>query len=155
MKSPSLNLEVETRFRFTDYDEAFRILPFLPFCLDRELIWLTHLHGPALFGRGELLRITIGHVPGGEDRFLLGWKGPDRGGFANIREELDEETTGGIADSVILSMLGGGPAAASPAEINRELTRLGHPRFRSFAGEASWGSTPRSACISSSCPAKS
>ena len=114
MKSPPLNLEIETRFRFTDRNEAFRLLPFLPSCLDRELIWLTHLHGPALFSRGELLRIAGGHAPGGEDRYLLGWKGPDCGAIANIREELDEEITMGIADSAILPMLGGGRRRPRP-----------------------------------------
>ncbi|MGE5551624.1 MAG: hypothetical protein ACM3ZC_14015 [Bacteroidota bacterium] len=131
--------EVETRLHFAAREEAFRLLPFLRSCLDRELIWETHLHGLDLFRRGELLRLAGGHTPGGEDRFLLGWKGPDHGSFANIREEIDEEITHGIADSAVLAKLGGGAAAASPAEAAAALTRLGHVRFRTFSGRSLLG----------------
>ncbi len=132
-------LEVETRLRFADPDEALQALPFLRACLDRKLVWHTHIHGEALYRLGSLLRLAGGHAPGGQDRHLLGWKGPDRGVFANIREEIDEEITCGIADSAILAKLGGRPAAGSPAEVEMELDRLGHRRFMTFAGHSLLG----------------
>jgi hypothetical protein len=138
LRSKSLNAkksiyEVEFRCHFKDDSEAFRALPFLQPSLTRRTEWVTYFYGLELFRSGRLLRIaevTFNH----KTDYYLGWKGPDTGRFANIRQEIDEDITTGIVDSAILDILGGRPSLAGRGEIIQEMERLGHHRFMSFEG---------------------
>jgi hypothetical protein len=130
--------EVEVRCHFHDVAEAYAALPFLSPNLQRKCVWETSIYGLKLFHSGQLLR-TARLVFDKEPQYYLGWKGPDIGQFANIREEIDEEITSGISNSVILKLLGGKECVQNIAEAVRELDRLGYSRFMSFEGVDSSG----------------
>lgn len=134
MMIPTTIFEVETRFHFNNRDEAFRILPFLRSCLRDKVEWETTHHGLKLFKSDRVLRVGKINSNSGT-RYFIGWKGPDLGNSANIREEIDEEVTDGIVDSKILTSLGAGGSARTPGEVEGELERLGHKGFMSFRGE--------------------
>ncbi|TCL68505.1 hypothetical protein EDC14_101345 [Hydrogenispora ethanolica] len=126
--------EVETRFYFSGPAEAFAVLPFGDSALTRTYRWRTVHYSPALFQRDEILRIGYLESESGP-KVLLGWKGPDRGKLINIREELDEDVSGEIAESRILAKIGGRSAGGSAAAVAAELERLGHRPFMEFSGE--------------------
>jgi adenylate cyclase class IV len=136
--APIKAIEVETRFFFKDQAEAFDILPFLAPCFTRNNRWKTVHFGPDLFQTDIMLRIGESQRETG-NRIFLGWKGPDRGSFANIRAELDEEISAGIVDSQILTILGGEPQKTSALTVAEELIRLGHTPFMEFTGENRFG----------------
>jgi hypothetical protein len=136
--APIKTIEVETRFRFNDQAEALEILPFIAACFNRNNRWTTVHFGADLFGKDLILRIGESYRETGNQLFL-GWKGPDRGSFANVREELDEEITVGIAASQILTLMGGEPDQPSAGAVARELVRLGHEPFMEFTGENLFG----------------
>src|SRR4030042_4541082 len=92
--------EVEIRCHFDNPEEAFRVLPFLRSSLGRRVSWLTRCYGLALFRSGQLLRMTE-VIDRGKVSYYLGWKGPDTGVFANIRQEVDEEITSGAINSAV------------------------------------------------------
>jgi hypothetical protein len=133
-------IEVETRFHFRDRTELFELLPFLSPCFTKTKInrWTTVHYSKALYHRDIILRTGAIIRPEG-NRSFLGWKGPDTGSFANIREECDEEITAGIIASRILTSLGGVPSANSPEAVVSDLIRLGHSPFMKFAGENQFG----------------
>jgi adenylate cyclase class IV len=91
-------------------------------------------YGLELFKSGRVLRISE-VVLGEEMRCFLGWKEPDIGKFANIRQEYSEEITTGIANSAIMRRLGWKEGIRTHHEIIRELKRLGHCRFMSYQGK--------------------
>jgi len=133
MMGKDIPFEVEVRCHFKSTEEAYQILPFLSSCLDREVSYITTFYGLKLFQSGELLR--VGEVLIGKDtRYFLVWKGPDIGKFANIRQELREEITFGIKNSVILKHLGGNYDINNRNEVIQELDQLGHRMFMSFEG---------------------
>jgi adenylate cyclase class IV len=136
--APLKTIEVETRFHFKDQDEAFDILPLIAPCFNRDNRWTTVHFGAGLFENDIILRIGESYRETGNQLFL-GWKGPDRGSFANIREELDEEITAGIASSQILTLMGGNPGQSSAGAVARELVRLGYEPFMEFTGENRFG----------------
>lgn len=125
--------EVEVRCHFDSRDEAYKVLPFVRSCLQREVSWVNRFYGLTLFKSGQLLRVSE-VVHRGEDRRYLGWKGPDIGRFANIRLEIDEEFTTGIVNSAVLKRLGGKEGIGTPEAMIRELEQLGHRQFMSFQG---------------------
>lgn len=125
--------EVEIRCHFRDADEAYAALPFLRPNLQRRCVWETSIYGLKLFQSGQLLR-TASLVFDKDPQYYLGWKGPDIGQFANIREEIDEEITSGVSESTILKLLGGKECAQNIDDAVRELDRLGYSRFMSFEG---------------------
>jgi len=129
-----ISLEVETRVQFSTVEEAFAAIPFLKESLIRENSWTTIYYGHFLFLKDQGLRIGVIRRSNGITQTFLGWKGPDQGNFANIREELDEEITCGIADSHILRLLGGKPHHADTAAVIDELIRLNHRPFMEFSG---------------------
>jgi hypothetical protein len=131
-------LEVETRYHFQSRAELFAFLPFLQPCFSGVNHWTTTHYSRELFERDIILRIGATLRPTG-NLVSLGWKGPDIGNFANIREERDEEITSGINSSRILESLGGTPDAASPAAVATELNRLGHTPFMEFSGTNQFG----------------
>jgi adenylate cyclase class IV len=130
---PNAPFEVEIRFHLDDRHEAFKSLPFLSSCLTQERKWRDTFYGQAFFESGSLLRISKVVLSGKERRFL-GWKGPDIGQFANIRQEVNEEITNGVASSAIIRSLGGKEGHLRPHEVAAELQRLGHSRYMSFRG---------------------
>ena len=134
MADSAASFEVEIRCHFEDVDEACRALPFVRSCLGREapFAWTTRYYGLDYFRSGGLLRVA--EVFRSQVRYYLGWKGPDIGTFANIRQELDEEITQGIGDSLILKRLQGSPGLSSRDAVIGELERLGHREFMSFSG---------------------
>jgi len=73
-------------------------------------------------------------VEGEDTQCYIGWKEPDTGKFANIRQEIVEDITAGIADSTILSFLGGKERIQNKSEAIQELERLGYHRFMSWTG---------------------
>lgn len=134
--------EVEIRCHFDGQDEAFEVLPFLRDCLQGQspVSWVTRFFGLPLFKSGQLLRTA--EVRQGGVRWYLGWKGPDTGHFANIRQEIDEEFTNGIVDSSVLKQLGGTERALARNAVLEELDRLGHRQFMSFQGNDLAGHDP-------------
>jgi adenylate cyclase class IV len=133
MTNPQIPFEVEIRCHFDSPDEAYATLPFLKANLRQERGWTAAFYGLEFFQSGKLLRVA-GDIYSNESRSFLGWKGPDTGKFANIRQEMDEEITCGITDSSILKTLGGRTSFAGKPEVVRELERLGFHRFMSFEG---------------------
>lgn len=129
-----VSLEVETRIQFPTVEDAFTGIPFLKESLTRENSWTTIHYGHSLFEKDQILRIGTIRRNSGTVQTFLGWKGPDQGQFANIREELDEEITNGIDDSQILRLLGGIPRHADPASVINELARLNFLPFMEFSG---------------------
>lgn len=125
--------EVEVRCRFGSTQDAYRILPFLEASLEQEVCWLTRHYGEKLFLAGQVLRMSEVETPRGP-RHYLGWKGPDLGRFANIREEINEDITQGIQRSAILARLGAKRLVASAETAANELERLGHRQFMLFRG---------------------
>ncbi|MGQ9780350.1 MAG: hypothetical protein ACUVRM_10860 [Bacillota bacterium] len=142
MDRHSYSLEVETRLHFADRGEAFRLLPLLRSCRWTEIEWETSFWGEELFLAGFLLRLAQGGPPGGPYEYSLGWKGPDRGKVANIREEIEEEITAGLIDSRILAMLGAPGRRLRREEVSAALEKLGYARFMSFAGRSLLGVEP-------------
>ena len=126
-KSEAL-FEVEIRCHFDSPKEAYKVLPFLRSCLQREISWITRYYGLALFKSGQLLRASE-VIHQGETRYYLGWKGPDIGGFANIRQQVDEEITVGLVNSTIMRLLGAKEEIETPDVVAGELERLGHHHF--------------------------
>jgi hypothetical protein len=130
----TIPFEVEIRCHFETEEEAYAALPFLKPNLHQQRGWKSRIYGPEFFQSGKLLRIA-GDIFGKQSRSFLGWKGPDTGTFANIRQEIDEEITRGITDSVILKSLGGQTNLSGPSEVALELERLGYHYFMSFEGD--------------------
>ncbi len=135
MADSEIIFEVEIRCHFENTEEALSLLPFLGPCLQGQdrVSWTTRFYGMVLFKSGALLR-QAEVFQNGKTRHYLGWKGPDSGHFANIRQEIDEECTNGIASSAILERLGGNKRLPTRAAVIRELVRLGHSEFMSFHG---------------------
>jgi adenylate cyclase class IV len=130
--------EVEIRCHFDSPEEAYKVLPFMRSCLRREVAWVTRYYGLTLFRSGQLLRVSE-LVHHGEVKHYLGWKGPDIGGFANIRQEVDEEITAGLVNSAIMRRLGAKEEIGAADEVGGELERLGHRQFMSFGGSDQTG----------------
>ena len=102
MINPNTLFEVEIRCQFSHRATADEILPFLDSCLNYEKVWTDTYYGLRLFKSGQVLRISdVAH--GCEEKHFLGWKEPDVGEFANIRQELDEEITTEAMNSTILT----------------------------------------------------
>ena len=143
MSMPATTYEVEIRCHFDNQDQAFEVLPFLRSCLQggSPVSWLTRFFGLALFKSGQLLRVAE-VAQGGTVRRYLGWKGPDTGRFANIRNEIDEEFTTGIVSSAVLRQLGGTERALAANSVVEELERVGHSQFMVFQGNDLTGYEP-------------
>ena len=133
MISHQVSYEVEVRFHFSDSDHAYRTLPFIRSCLEHQSSWTTTFYGLKLFQSGQLLRTSEVVVDEGT-KYYLGWKGPDIGEFANIRQELDEDITSVTAGSSILEFLGGNKNVGGIQRVIQELERLGYHRFMLFEG---------------------
>ena len=130
--------EVEVRCHFGSAEEAYEALPFLKASLTKHCEWETAIYGLKLFKSGQLVR-TARVCYGSDCRYYLGWKGPDCGTFANIREEIDEEISATASESRILKLLGTEGRAVSLEETENKLARLGQERFMSFEGTDSSG----------------
>ncbi|MEZ4862084.1 MAG: hypothetical protein R3C14_12280 [Caldilineaceae bacterium] len=129
----SSSYEVEIRFCVANQAEAFALLPFLEASLGAPKAWSTEIVGRTIYSAGKLLR--VGRVPPtGESRYYLGYKGPDLGAFANIRQELGEEITHGITQSEILTTLGLAATHTTTSAIVATLNEAGHRPFMAFAG---------------------
>ena len=128
MADLSPHYEVEIRFRFGSTGDAYAALPFLHSCLQLEGTATDTYYGLQLFRSGKMLRISDVHTAN-EERHYLAWKGPDIGQYANIRQELSEDVTGGVVNSAILKELGGKSELGSAGQVAQELERLGHHAF--------------------------
>lgn len=125
--------EVEIRFVVDTPAEAFSLLPFLEESLRQPKSWSTQIIGESIFTDGRLLR--IGQVVGDkEEKRYMGYKGPDVGTFANIREEWDEEVTHGTSKSEILAAVGLSGSFGSLDAIFAALAEAGHHPFMGFSG---------------------
>ena len=129
-----MQFEVEIRCPFDSPEEAYDTIPFLRSSLSRECSWESTLFGLHMFKDGQLLRRGIIRTDG-ETRYYLGWKGPDIGKVANIRQELEEDITEGIKESAILSRLDGKKSYDTYREVIREIEELGYTPFLSFTGK--------------------
>jgi len=127
--------EVEVRFPFNNPEEAYRTLPFLHTCLTKERSWSDRFYGLDIFKSGLLLRVSTSFTGQEGQRVDLGWKGPDIGKLANIRKEIEEDITRGIASSSILAQLGAKTDADSCDEVIREIQGLGHKQFMASKGK--------------------
>ena len=131
--SDTPSYEIEIRFCVEQAAEAFALLPFLEASLGAPKVWATDIVGRAVYEAGQLLR--LGRVPPiGNTRYYLGYKGPDLGTFANLRQEWGEEITGGIIHSAILSTLGLTDSYATHTAVIDALTGAGYTPFMGFAG---------------------
>lgn len=138
MLFPQAHYEIEFRCQFKNDAEAYRILPFLKASLNKEYTWFDNYHGVEVYQRGEVLRASgVDGVNG--KRFFLGWKGPDQGQFANIRRELDEETTGSIANSAIMQQFCDQRRTWTAEEISPALEQAGYHQFMSYQGHSLTG----------------
>jgi hypothetical protein len=130
--------EVEIRCHFNTATEAYKAMPFLRGCLTHQMVWSSSICGRELFEKGQNLRNSKTTVDG-ETKYYLGWKGPDTGTFANIREEIDEVITDGITGSRILNKLGSKKDFVAQKKVAAELKALGYAGFMSFRGHDSFG----------------
>lgn len=128
-----MQFEVEIRCPFDSPEETYDTIPFLRSSLSRECSWESTLYGLDIFKAGQLLRRGI-IKSDSETRYYLGWKGPDTGKVANIRQELEEDITEGITKSAILGRLDGKKSLPTYREVVREIERLGYTPFLSFTG---------------------
>lgn len=125
--------EIEIRFCVAQPEEAFALLPFLEGSLGAPKVWATDIVGRSIYTAGRLLR--LGRVPPtGNTRYYLGYKGPDVGTLANIRQEWGEEITNGIAQSTILATLGLADSYPTCTAIVDTLNAAGYTPFMGFAG---------------------
>lgn len=138
MINQSALFEIEFRCHFSNNEKAYKALPFLPSCLKGENTWVDTFYGLGLFKSGQILRVSDVFI-GDETRHYLSWKGPDIGKFANIRQELNEEVTNSIANSVIMEWIVGTQRPYTHHEIIQELEQLGHARFMSYRGKSLFG----------------
>jgi len=134
-----LSCEVESRFRFDDYDDACKKIPFLEKSLETVDWWDTGLYGLDLFNTDQMLRIGDLLYEDQQKKRYLGWKGPDIGDFANIRSEIDEDISDGIENSVVLVKIGGSEKFLTADGVIGELNRLGYEKFMSFSGKNTIG----------------
>lgn len=125
--------EIEIRFCVDQPEEAYTLLPFLEGSLGAPKVWATEIMGRTIYEAGRLLR--LGRVPPtGSIRSYLGYKGPDVGTVANIRQEWGEEITNGIAESAILAQLGLAGSHGTRTAIIDLLQGAGYEPFMGFAG---------------------
>lgn len=125
--------EIEIRFCVERPEEAYTLLPFLEGSLGAPKVWATDIVGRGVYETGRLLR--LGRVPPtGNTRYYLGYKGPDVGSVANIRQEWGEEITEGIAKSAILAQLGLTGSHRTQTAIVELLQNAGYTPFMGFAG---------------------
>jgi adenylate cyclase class IV len=126
--------EVETRLNFSNPAQVWDRLPmFQPLMNNHAVEWDTIHYGPALFQTDQILRINH-TVRQGKPGASLGWKGPDQGKSVNIRIEIEEDITGGIRDSKILTKLSGKKCFDSSTAVASELIELGHCKFMEYSG---------------------
>jgi len=130
--------EVEFRCHFNSPEDAYHTLPFLRSCLKRRVPWTGTLYGLELFKSGQILRTGRTNEDGKIYDYIT-WKGPDTGGFCNIRREIGENITNGISSSTILKMLGGKRSIQNKDEAVQELERLGYHPFMSWEGVDTYG----------------
>ena len=131
--SDTPSYEIEIRFCVEQAAEAFALLPFLEASLGAPKVWSTDIVGRAIYESGRLLR--LGRVPPtGHTRYFLGYKGPDLGTFANLRQEWGEEITTGIVGSAILPTVGLAGSYPTHTAVVDALTGAGHTPFMGFAG---------------------
>jgi hypothetical protein len=125
--------EVEFRCHFDNPEDAYHTLPFLRSCLKHRVPWTGTLYGRELFKSGGILRTGQTNKEGKIFDYLT-WKGPDTGGFCNIRQEIGEDITHGITNSEVFEILGGKMCIQNVHEAAQELERLGHPPFMLWKG---------------------
>jgi hypothetical protein len=125
--------EVEFRCHFNTPEEAHQRLPFLHPGLQRSCTWQTTIYGLETFRTGILVR-TAEVAVGSGCKYYVGWKGPDTGTFANIRQEVDEEIAPGSPNSRVLEILGGRGKLSSLKNIAAKLEQSGYLPFMSFTG---------------------
>ncbi|MEZ4733797.1 MAG: hypothetical protein R3E79_42420 [Caldilineaceae bacterium] len=131
--SDAQSYEIEIRFCVARPEDAFALLPFLEESLGAPKVWATDIVGREVYASGRLLR--LGRVPPtGNTRYYLGYKGPDTGTFANIRQEWGEEITNGITGSAILAALGLADSHATHGAVVDVLHGAGYLPFMGFAG---------------------
>jgi len=125
--------EVEFRCSFNSPENAYQVLPFVRNCLNQRIPWSGTFYGRDLFESGKLLRIS--KIDKGSDiEHHLTWKGPDTGKFANIRQEISENITGGVIDSIVCEILGGKRRFPNKDAVIEELEHLGYHPFMSWHG---------------------
>ena len=128
-----MTYEVEIRFIAETAEEAFTTVPFLEASLGESKEWSTEILDRSIFEDGRLLR--VGWAQSGDVRLdFIGFKGPDEGRVANIRQEWGEEISDGIVDSQIMALLGLSATFATADAIRKTLVDAGHVPFMSFSG---------------------
>lgn len=131
--SDGQSYEVEIRFCVAHPAEAYALLPFLEQSLRAPKHWATDIIGRDLYASGRLLRLGR-TLSADRTRYSLGYKGPDLGTIANIRQEWGEEITDGIQTSAILPMLGLAADYPTYSAVVDALSQAGYTPFMHFAG---------------------
>lgn len=127
------NYEIEIRFCVANPTEVYALLPFFEQSLREPKPWATAIIGRDLYGAGQLLRVGRTFAAD-RTRYWLGYKGPDLGTVANIRQEWGEEITDGIEASAILPMLGLAADYPTHTAVVAALHAAGYTPFMDFAG---------------------
>jgi adenylate cyclase class IV len=138
MPSRNLKYEVEFRCHFDTKEEAYKRVPFLSSCLKVDRVWVDTYYGIDLFRSGEALRISDILI-GGNSQHYLTWKKPDTGNFANIRQEIEENITPDIENSVIMEHFGAKKKSYMLIQVASEIERLGYAKFMTLQGHNSTG----------------
>ncbi len=125
--------EIEIRFCVASPEEAYVLLPFFEQSLRAPKNWATDIIGRELYESGRLLRLGRTRSADGV-RYSLGYKGPDLGTIANIRQEWGEEITDGIQASAILPALGLAADYPTYTAVIDALYSAGYTPFMNFAG---------------------
>ncbi len=131
--SDGQSYEIEIRFCVSSPEEAYALLPFFEQSLRAPKRWATDIIGRDLYETGRLLRLGRTLSPD-RTRYWLGYKGPDLGTVANIRQEWGEEITDGIRASAILPMLKLAADYPTHDAVIDALTQAGYTSFMHFAG---------------------
>jgi hypothetical protein len=125
--------EIEIRFCVASPAEAYALLPFFEQSLRAPKNWATDIIGCELYKAGRLLRLGR-TLAADRTRYSLGYKGPDLGTIANIRQEWGEEITDGIQASAILPMVGLAADYPTYTAVIDALYSAGYTPFMNFAG---------------------
>ncbi|MCE7982410.1 MAG: hypothetical protein DYG89_14545 [Caldilinea sp. CFX5] len=125
--------EIEIRFCVASPEEAYALLPFFEQSLRAPKKWATDIIGRELYESGRLLRLGR-TLSADRTRYSIGYKGPDLGAVANIRQEWGEEITDGIQASAILTTLGLAADYPTRTAVVDALSAAGYTPFMNFAG---------------------
>lgn len=127
--------EVESRFKFKNIEEIFKLVPFTENALEQKVIWEAAHYGLRLFKEDIILRLSSTEFNKNSVESIA-YKEADLGRKINVRREYSEIITDDFKESQIVNILGGRTNLKNRSQIIKELEHLGHREFMSFNGES-------------------